>query len=249
MDKFKAALTIITATVVGAYFFIKNKSLKQNETENTMLNYKITEIEESLLKLKSCRDKIKMTLMNYSHKQVNIRNQAKEELKKGNKSLAKVYLNRCKMLKINEENANGMLLMIYDQIDLIEKKNIQCEIGKTLQEGNELLKRLNENINMNSLSEIKEDMDSIRQEHDELREFLINNNKDSDLVEKEINDELKELENFVCEEKEKGNQSNIDNCGISINVIQNNQLEEKEEREEKEKKVGSNKNIEEPILA
>lgn len=156
------------------------------------LNKNISQIDMNIINMKMTRDKIKEKIHNYEFKENSYKVLAKKYLKEGNKTKAKFYIQRSKIYKIQNESTLSILLKIMEQLNMIETAKIQADACKILEEGNLLLKNMQ--INVEKFEEIREDMDEIKQNHNDIRDFLIGVNYENDFDD-EISKELSALEN------------------------------------------------------
>ena len=191
----------------------KNKSKNINDLEQN---------EKVLLECKMCRDKIKNYIKKCETTALKKRQKAKELLKNKQKDRAKVYLNQSKFHLTQAKVGDGQLKLIEDQINELQKATQLNEIRKVLENGNKVLKQLQSEINIEKWQEIKEDMEGLKEQQDEIGEFLRNNNINEDEYEKDVQEEFEKLQkdlendlnlpevpkNKVNVEKEKENVNN-----------------------------------------
>ena len=86
--------------------------------------------------------------------------------------------------------ADGKLEMIENQISQIETAQSQKDAMTVLQEGNAVLKKLQEEVNVEKLQDISDDMEEIKAKNDEITEFF----KERGIEDEEaVNDELDKL--------------------------------------------------------
>jgi charged multivesicular body protein 6 len=161
----------------------------------------LSKIEQSILESKKCRDKLKQYIKTLHEKESFHKNKAKELLKQNNKDRAKTSLAQSKMYKIQAENSSNQLLMIEDQIIQIESTKNQAEVFKVLEKGNAVLKKLQEEVNIEKLEAIADDMQENRERNRELQQFFQNQGLDLIENEAEIDKELASLENQIEELK------------------------------------------------
>lgn len=128
--------------------------------------------EKALMDCKQTRDNIKKELKLLDSKKNSFRDKAKSELKLNNKTKAKLYLNRSKLLEKRYEVYNGQLTMIEEQINNIQTMKMQKDAINVLQQGNQVLKELNKEVSVKKWEEIKDDMDSLKQEQDEITSLI-----------------------------------------------------------------------------
>ena len=163
----------------------KNKSKNINDLEQN---------EKVLLECKMCRDKIKNYIKKCETTALKKRQKAKELLKNKQKDRAKVYLNQSKFHLTQAKVGDGQLKMIEDQINELQKATQLNEIRKVLENGNKVLKNLQSEINIEKWQEIKEDMEGLKEQQDEIGEFLRNNNINEDEYEKDVQEEFEKLQ-------------------------------------------------------
>ena len=163
----------------------KNKSKNINELDQN---------EKVLLECKMCRDKIKNYIKKCETTALKKRQKAKELLKNKQKDRAKVYLNQSKFHLTQAKVGDGQLKLIEDQINELQKATQLNEIRKVLENGNKVLKQLQSEINIEKWQEIKEDMEGLKEQQDEIGEFLRNNNIDEGEYEKDVQEEFEKLQ-------------------------------------------------------
>ena len=163
----------------------KNKSKNINDLDQN---------EKVLLECKMCRDKIKNYIKKCETTASKKRQKAKELLKNKQKDRAKVYLNQSKFHLTQAKVGDGQLKLIEDQINELQKATQLNEIKKVLENGNKVLKQLQSEINIEKWQEIKEDMEGLKEQQDEIGEFLRNNNINEDEYEKDVQEEFEKLQ-------------------------------------------------------
>ena len=163
----------------------KNKSKNINDLDQN---------EKVLLECKMCRDKIKNYIKKCETTASKKRQKAKELLKNKQKDRAKVYLNQSKFHLTQAKVGDGQLKLIEDQINELQKATQLNEIKKVLENGNKVLKQLQSEINIEKWQEIKEDMEGLKEQQDEIGEFLRNNNIDEGEYEKDVQEEFEKLQ-------------------------------------------------------
>ena len=163
----------------------KNKSKNINDLDQN---------EKVLLECKMCRDKIKNYIKKCETTALKKRQKAKELLKNKQKDRAKVYLNQSKFHLTQAKVGDGQLKLIEDQINELQKATQLNEIKKVLENGNKVLKQLQSEINIEKWQEIKEDMEGLKEQQDEIGEFLRNNNIDEGEYEKDVQEEFEKLQ-------------------------------------------------------
>jgi charged multivesicular body protein 6 len=168
-----------------------------SSNKNNNKSKKIDDLEQNekvLLECKMCRDKIKNYIKQCELTASKKRSKAKELLKNKQKDRAKVYLNQYKFHLTQAKVGDGQLKMIEDQINELQKATQLNEIRKVLENGNKVLKNLQSEINIEKWQEIKEDMEGLKEQQDEIGEFLRNNNIDEGEYEKDVQEEFEKLQ-------------------------------------------------------
>ena len=112
--------------------------------------------------------------------------------------------------------------MIENQISQIETAQSQKDAMTVLQEGNAVLKKLQEEVNVEKLQDISDDMEEIKAKNDEITEFF----KERGIEDEEaVNDELDKLIASVQQE-----------AGVELPSANKEELEEDKEKEKEEEK-------------
>ena len=201
--------------LISSYFYPKEE--KKN---------KLSDCETAILKLKKTRDNIKKLLNLSENKKDNLRKQAKEELKQGNREKAKNCLNRSKLYDIKLESSNGMLMMIYEQINQLESAEIQGSVIESLEKGNKVLKDMQEDFS--KLDQIRDDMEINRENYNELNNFFKENNYNEEKFDNEIENSLKELlndKNLDEKNKEDKEDKNLESKFPNVKDLKKKNLE------------------------
>jgi len=150
--------------------------------------------EQAIIDCKICRDKIKSYIKTLEKQERVKKEQAKQELKNGNRDKAKRFLNQSKIYGEQIRVAYGQLDMIIDQIIQIESAQMKKDALHVLKQGNALLKKLNEEVNIEKWEKISDDINEMKQHQDEISQFFNNNRIDEDKFNDDLNKELEELE-------------------------------------------------------
>ena len=152
--------------------------------------------EQAIIDCKICRDKIKSYIRTLEKQERIKKEQAKLELKDGNRDKAKRLLNKSKIFSEQIKVANGQLDMIMDQITQIESAQMKKDALQVLEQGNIVLRKLNEEVNIEKWEKISDEMNEIKQQQEEISEYLTNHRIDQDKFNEDLNKELEELENI-----------------------------------------------------
>ena len=114
---------------------------------------KLNKEERALLDCKICRDKIKRYIKSLEKNASLKRAQAKEALQNKNKDRARLYMRQSKMYQEQIKTSEGQLELIENQITQIETAQSQKDVFTVLKQGNDLLKKLQEEVNVEKLQE------------------------------------------------------------------------------------------------
>ena len=146
--------------------------------------------EQAILKCKMCRDNIKKYIKKLEKDAGLKKEKAKEALKAKNRDRAKLHLRMEKMYQEQIKTAYGQLEMVETQINQIETAQSQKDAMQVLQEGNAVLKKLQDEVNVEKFQEISDDLDELKAKNDEITEFFKERGIDE---EESVNDELDKL--------------------------------------------------------
>ena len=182
--------------------------------------------EQAILKCKICRDNIKKYIKKLENDSKVKKQKAKEALQQKNRERARMNLRMEKMYQEQIKTAYGQLEMIDNQITQIESAQAQRDVMTVLQEGNAVLKKLQDEVNVDKFREISDDMEEIKEKNDEISEFFKERGIDE---EESVNEELDKLIASVQSE-----------AGIDLPTANKENLDEEKEKEKEvkqEKKV------------
>ena len=182
--------------------------------------------EQAILKCKICRDNIKKYIKKLENDSKVKKQKAKEALQQKNRERARMNLRMEKMYQEQIKTAYGQLEMIDNQITQIESAQAQKDVMTVLQEGNAVLKKLQDEVNVDKFREISDDMEEIKEKNDEISEFFKERGIDE---EESVNEELDKLIASVQSE-----------AGIDLPTANKENLDEEKEKEKEvkqEKKV------------
>lgn len=154
---------------------------------------KINETETAILQCKITRDNIKAYLKKLEKSSNLKKEKAKEALKQKNKERARMYLRQAKVFSEQVKGTELQLEMIEEQIAKIEIAKNQSDAIKVLQQGNEILKQLHKEVNVEKFERIAEEMDELKGQQDEIAEFFKQRGLNPEEEEEAINDELDKL--------------------------------------------------------
>ena len=188
---------------------------------------KINQEERALLDCKICRDNIKKYIKSLEKNSSLRKQKAKEALKNKNRDRAKLYMRQSKMYQEQIKASEGKLEMIETQISQIETAQNQLDVFNVLKQGNNILKKLQEEVNVEKIQEIADDLNELKEQNDEITQFF--KEKGIEENDEEIDNELDKLIDNV--QKEEGK--------IDLPLANKEKIEENDNieiNEEKEKK-------------
>lgn len=176
----------------------KNKTHNQQQQNPIPQNkIELSEIDSSILKTKQCRDKLKSYIKVLNEKESNQKRKAKEYLKQNQREKAKSALALSKIYKIQTESTFNQLQLIEQNIIQIEGTRNQNEVFKVLEEGNRVLKKLQEEVNIEKFEKVSDDLADCREKNQEMNDFFNKNGVDLIKNDEEIEKEIEVLERYV----------------------------------------------------
>ena len=173
--------------------------------------------EKAILDCKLTRDKIK-TYIKRLERNANLKKEkAKDALRAKNKDRAKYNLKLSKMYQEQIKSADAQLTMLEEQIANLEQATTQRDAMKVLEKGNEVLKNLQSECNIEKWEKISEDMQDIKDQQDEINQFFRDRNMDDvdDDVEEEMNKLMEDEKNDIENELPSANKNDIYIEGVS----------------------------------
>ena len=181
--------------------FLLCKSDKEKpEAKHKSESPKLSSEEKAILECKQSRDKIKSYIKRLEVNESRKKELAKEYLKKKEKDKAKYYLSQCKMYKMQRENSESQLAVIEEQINRLDTAKTQKEVFGVLEKTNQVLKDLQQEINIEKLEKITEDLNDIKANNEEITNFFKNHNVDIVENDEEINKEMEMLMQVQAQE-------------------------------------------------
>ena len=172
---------------------------------------KINNEEKAILDCKLARDKIK-TYIKRLERNANLKKEkAKDALRAKNKDRAKYNLKLSKMYQEQIKTADAQLTMLEEQISNLEQATTQRDALKVLEKGNEVLKNLQSECNIEKWEKISEDMQDIKDQQDEINQFFRDRNIENvdDDVEEEMNKLMESENNDIENELPSANKNEI----------------------------------------
>ena len=169
------------------------------------------EKEKAILDCKLARDKIK-TYIKRLERNANLKKEkAKESLRAKNKDRAKYNLKLSKMYQEQIKTADSQLTMLEEQISNIEQTTTQRDAMKVLEKGNEVLKNLQKECNIEKWEKISDDMNDLKEQQDEINQFFRDRSMDDvdDDVEEEMNKLIESTKSDIEQELPSANTNEI----------------------------------------
>ena len=149
-----------------------NKTSKERHKKQQSTKENVSSFEQELQKCKICRENIQNKIRNLELISQTKQNKAKELLKKKDRERAKVYLKQSKCYQKTIQIATGQLNFIEQQIFEMERTQEMKDVYKTLEQGNKVLKNLQENINAENFEQIKKDLHGFKEQNDEINKLF-----------------------------------------------------------------------------
>ena len=211
---------------MGPCMSAKNKNSKEKDHSIQINN--LPENEKIILQCKKCRDDIKSYIKKLERTSKSKREKAKELLKNKEKDRAKLYLKQSKFHSEQAKIADAQLKMVEEQINRLESTTQMLEIQKVLEKGNDVLKKMQEEMNVEKWEKIKDDMDDLKEQQNEINQFF----RDNDINVEDIDNDVNEVFNKM--EKELGLSDELPKAHDGEIVIDNIKEGKKEKEEKKE---------------
>ena len=205
-----------------------NSQSKKIENKNSININKLPQNEKVILQCKKCRDDIKSYIKKLERTSNSKREKAKELLKNKEKDRAKLYLKQSKFHSEQAKIADAQLTMVEEQINRLESTTQMLEIQKVLEKGNDVLKKMQEEMNVEKWEKIKGDMDDLKEQQNEINQFF----RDNDINVEDIDNDVNEVFNKM--EKELGLSDELPKAHDGEIVIDNIKEGKKEKEEKKE---------------
>ena len=121
------------------------------------------------------------------------------------------------------QTTEGQLTMIEDQIMMIENAQNSKDTMIALQQGNETLKKLQNEVRVEDLDKVKEDMDEMKDNYNEISDFLKERaDEDVEGCEEEFEQLMQEVQNEKVSNNNVAVNKNIVNNNIQLPSIPNN---------------------------
>ncbi len=163
--------------------FIYNLFFREKHTEVKKENKENIQIDNIKDKIKLHENKIREldTIIN------ELKEKAKEKIKKGNKESAKRLLSKRKKYLGQIKLVKDAVSILDNQKMLIENSIIKKDIVNTIKIGNSLIKDISKDLNVNEIQEIKDDMEKLKDDEEEINELLHMNPEETEELDNEVN--------------------------------------------------------------
>lgn len=169
----------------------------QDRNQKEPSKNKLDQFDQAILKAKQARDDVKKYIKKMESSEERQKQMAKEALKQGKREKAKLFLGRSKAFQTQIDVGRGQLSMIEEQIIRLDQTKLESSALKVMEEGNCLLKQLQEGISIEKWEKVRDDMDDLREGHKEISEFLQKQGMSEKEYDEEISNELERLERSV----------------------------------------------------
>lgn len=163
--------------------FLYNLFFRQKQTEVKKENKENIQIDNIKDKINIHENKIRELDIIIDE----LKQKAKEKIKKGNKESAKRLLSKRKKYLGQIKLVKDAVSILDNQKMLIENSIIKKDIVNTIKIGNSLIKDISKDLNANEIEEIKDDMDKLKDDEDEINEILQINPEEIEELDNEVN--------------------------------------------------------------
>ena len=157
----------------------------------------LNENEKAILQCKQCRDKIKSYIRRLSERENKSRAKAKELVASKQRDRAKFYLRQAKLHSAQIKTNEGQLEMVNNQIIQIESASNLQQCLTVLNNGNAVLKKMQDSIKIEEWEKVKDDLDELKEKDKEVSDFLKEYGINEVEMDKEVNNDLDKLMNEI----------------------------------------------------
>lgn len=169
----------------------------RNSSESTSKSQVITSTDQALLQVKIARDKVKKERKKNDKIVAALHEKAREMLGQDNKDRAKFLLRRRKYLLVRMQQLENQLHSLESMIDRIEEKAIEKQVFDGLREGTDELKKLQSEMDIDSIDALMDDSREAMQKQEEISQALSQQLNEDD--EDDVQESLQELEKSMLE--------------------------------------------------
>ena len=159
--------------------------------------HKKDNVEQTLLMLDQKINEQELRLNNLETKTNALQNEAKEKLKAGDKAGAKRLLAKKKKYIEQIKTLEGAMEMMEEQKMMLQNTAQMKDVMQAIINANEILKEATKGVNVEDLEQMREDMDNIKADQEELNNFF------KDYTEEnleDVNEEFEELEKQMAQD-------------------------------------------------
>lgn len=155
----------------------------------------LSQEDKAMIECKQCRDKIKSYIRSGEKMVQKKKEKAKELLRNKDKERARLYLKQSKFYADKIKVYDGQLDMIETQISNLQTTMQMAEYQKILIQGNEVLKELQKEVNVEKWQQIGDDLNELKEHDKELTDYFKQHNQNEDEFDNAVEDEIKKMEN------------------------------------------------------
>ena len=158
---------------------------------------KLSQNEKAILQCKQCRDKIKSYIKRLTEREKKSRLKVRELLAAKERDRAKFYLRQAKLHSAQIKVYDGQLEMIENQITQIESAATMQECLTVLNNGNAVLKKMQNSIKIEEWEKVKDDLEELKEKDKEVSDFLKEYGINEAEMDNEVNNDLDKLVNEI----------------------------------------------------
>ena len=158
---------------------------------------KLSQNEKAILQCKQCRDKIKSYIKRLTEREKKSRLKVRELLAAKERDRAKFYLRQAKLHSAQIKTYDGQLEMIENQITQIESAATMQECLTVLNNGNAVLKKMQNSIKIEEWEKVKDDLEELKEKDKEVSDFLKEYGINEAEMDNEVNNDLDKLVNEI----------------------------------------------------
>ena len=155
----------------------------------------LSQEDKAMIECKQCRDKIKAYIRNGEKMVQKKKEKVKELLRNKDKERARFYLKQSKFYADKIKVYDGQLDMIETQISNLQTTMQMTEYQKVLRQGNEVLKELQKEVNVEKWQQIGDDLNELKEHDKELTNYFKEHNQNEEEFDNAVDDEIKKMEN------------------------------------------------------
>lgn len=165
---------------------------KKSDNKHEKKETRVTDQDKAVLELKTQRDKLKQLQKKITLQMEKEREKARELLKEGKKEKAKRLLRHKKFGETQIEKMDGQLENIDRMVHDLEFAQIEAQVLKGLQAGNESLKQLHQMFSIETVERIMDETREAQEYQQEIDDLL-----SGGLTQEDEEDVLSELDDII----------------------------------------------------